>query len=395
MFGDRRQFVIAGICLAVTLAVGCSPSKSLDPSSTQGASTTSTATSTPAEISATSSTEPAPDALCRVDRPSSWDEFARAHELQLPAVGEFSAFANSADGHQVFGVNVRLDWSGVVSLSAGTVTDIAAFRDQNTGVIGGAFDGRWLVWSESHSPTDLNDWEIWSWDAATGQSTRIATAPFVDGNSVQGPFVSPVISNGKAAWVQANVAGVGEVHLYTLSDGTDRVLSSGNVVPPVGFWGSELIWLERDSPGEGHLAFADTTDGRILAVPDALKNVRHVGTSVAGSGDILVWDDGASLWLWRITESAPHRLYTAERGDYVEFIALAGDLVTWGGAQRQWAADLRSGSFTNLTAQFGWRYTNGDWLLVSQPVDDSPRQIKSISSLLNARDLPALPSCRD
>jgi hypothetical protein len=335
--------------------------------------------------------------FCIVDLPDSWRSLLAQGRISLPG-GDFAAFATAADGSEVFGGLKLEDWSGVVSVTPqGSTTRIRAFDNPATdGVIGGAFDGRWLVWSEGHSSTDWNDWDIRAWDSTSGQVIDIAAAPRVGGATVQGPFVMPVVSQGKAAWVQANQSGQGEAHLYSLAERQDRVLSEGNAGPPVVFWGSSLIWQELDIPGQlGHLAMADVTTGEQLPPPEPLASVRHLG-SLAASNELVAWTgDLHSLSIWRPGEPEARQIFTADMGDGVDWIAIAGDLVTWGGAETQWAADLRSRSVTRLTQQYGWRYTNGNALLVTQPIAEMAQTKGYVSEVevVDATRLPPLPAC--
>jgi hypothetical protein len=223
----------------------------------------------------------------------------------------------------------------------------------------------------------------------------VAAAPRVGGATVQGPFVVPVVSEGKAAWVQADQSGEGEVHLYSLVERQDRVLSAGKAVPPVLFWGSNLLWGELDMPELGHLAMADVMTGERLALPEPLASIRHFG-SVAASNDLVAWTgDLHSLSIWRPGEAEARQIFTAEMGDHVDWIAIAGDLVTWSGVETQWAADLRSHSVTRLTQQYGGTVTNGNALLVTQPIAEKTETKGYISKVevVDATRLPALPAC--
>jgi len=288
----------------------------------------------------------------------------------------------------------------VVSVTPqGSITRIRAFDNPATdGVVGGAFDGRWLVWSEGHSSTDWNDWDIRAWDSSSGQVIDIATAPRVGGATVQGPFVIPVVSEGKAAWVQASRSGKGEVHLYSLAERRDRVLSAGKATPPVLFWGSKLLWGELDVPEEqfGHLAMADAVTGEQLAPPEPLASLRNFG-SVAASDDLVAWTtDLHSLTIWRPGEAEATQVYTTDMSDGVDWIAIAGDLVTWSGVETQWAADLRSSSVTRITQQYGDRLTNGNALLVVQPIGSlkTEEMVPLLEiEIVDATRLPPLPGC--
>ena len=169
--------------------------------------------------------------FCIVDLPESWRAALAQGKISVPDTVRLGVLAVAADGSRIFGGLYSVEWSGIVSVDRDG--SIARIRASRSGSTGGAFDGRWLVWEESHSSTDWSDWDIWAWDSNSGEVFEVATAPRANGATVPGPFVIPAVSDGKSAWVQANQSGKGEVHLYDLATRQDRVLSAGAVVPPV------------------------------------------------------------------------------------------------------------------------------------------------------------------
>lgn len=239
---------------------------------------------------------------------------------------------------------------------------------------GMGFDGRWLVWSEAHSFADPGDWDIWAWDSASGQIKHVASAPRIAGETMPGPFVIPAVSKGKAAWLQARPsddgAPHGEMHLYSLAEGQDRVISPDALLP-FAFWGQKLLWFERNPPGQGehkgYLVMTNATTGEREVPPQPLASIWNVG-NLAAREYLVVWGDPGSVWLWRPGESESTLIYRAGLGDHVDFPRIAGDLITWRGTQAHWAADLRSGSVARITQGPGDRYMNGNALLISEPV---------------------------
>ncbi len=389
----RLLLLVLTASLMVGGAFGCSQSSSVSQTERTPTAASASPTSTPSAEEES--------AFCTVDLPDSWRSLLAEGRISLPDADRFAAFATAADGSQIFGALESKDWSGVVSVTPqGSITRIRAYDSPTTdGVVGGAFDGRWLVWTEGHSSTDWNDWDVRAWDSSGGQVIDIAAAPRVGGATVQGPFVLPVVWEGKAAWVQANQSGKGEVHLYSLVERRDRVLSAGKATPPVLFWESKLLWGELDVPEQhlGHLAMADATTGELLAPPEPLASLRHFG-SVAATDGLVAWTgDLHSLSIWRPGEAEASQIFTADWDDGVDWIAIAGDLVTWSGAETQWAADLRSGSVTRITQQYGGRLTNGNALLVSEPtggLEPSSKEFLSvIHAVVDATRLPPLPGC--
>lgn len=407
-YGKASLVLIA--LLIVGGALACSQSSSVSRPERTPAATSASSTSTTRESGSIFGDRPPPSTsippyeeqslFCTVDLADSWRSLLEQGRVSVPDGDRLVAVATAADGSQVFGSLYSQDWSGVVSVTPqGSITRIRAYADPTADQItGAAFDGRWLVWTESHSLTDWSDWDIRAWDSSTHQVVDIAAAPRVGGATVAGPFVIPVVSEGKAAWVQANQSGQGEVHLYSLPERRDRIVSAGKATVPVLFWGSNLLWGELDDPGErlGHLAMADAVSGERLALPEPLASIRHFG-SVAASNEIVAWtDDLHSLSIWRPGEEKARRIFTADVGDGVDWIAIAGDLVTWSGVKTQWAADLRSQSVTRITRQYGSRHTNGKALLVSQwiePLKSKESPPPSEIDVVDATRLPPLPGC--
>jgi len=140
-----------------------------------------------------------------VDLPEAWNTALAQGKIGVPDTDYLYPKAVAPDGSQIFGALYSDAWSGVVSVNRqGSITRIRAFDNPQEDQISAAFDGRWLVWEESHSLTDFSDWDIRAWDSSGGQVFDIAGAPRANGATVPGPFVIPAVSQGKAAWVQAN-----------------------------------------------------------------------------------------------------------------------------------------------------------------------------------------------
>jgi hypothetical protein len=342
--------------------------------------------------------------FCRVDLPASWSSALAQGTITVSTTGRYAldVRAVASDGSLVFGNFLSDEWSGIASVDRqGSLATIRAFTGQHEGTIGAAFDGRWLVWEESHSSTDQSDWDISAWDSSSGEVFDIATAPRVNGHTVAGPFVIPVVSQGRAAWVQANQSGQLEVHLYDLAARQDRVVSEGNALPPVVFWGSRLLWGERfteNGQEAGHLVMIDATTGKHLDVPEPLASIRKVAT-MAASGDLVAWsEDFRSLNIWRVGEPKAEQIVAVALNSDVDWIRIAGDLVTWSGAFTQMAADLRSQSVAPITKQAGDRLTNGNALVVSQivgPISKSDDPFANVveNALVDVTKLPPLPGC--
>lgn len=391
--GRTVLFVLPLVALVV--ALGCS-----------GSSTGNRGALSPASSSTNSSPAPTldpgsnglPPRYCVVDLPRSWNAAFSKGRIELGEDQRFSPVVPAEDASRAFGSFYSPEWSGVVSVSVeGTITRIRAFaepsRDQ---IIGAAFDGRWLVWSESHSLTNFNDWDIRAWDSTTDALFDVASGP----DTEQVVFVLPVGWEGIAAWIQPSASGGLAVHVYSLAERTERVISEGTPVPPILFWGPNLIWGEKKeaSQSEGRLEMMDMRTFERAPPPGPLATLSHFG-SVAANGDLLAWtEDLHSVSIWREGDERPARFVPPGFAPGVDFIAIAGDLVTWGGADKQWAADVRSHSVTGITERLGGRMTNGRALVVAEPIGDIKRNEQSLVPaleiiLVDTAELPPLPGC--
>ena len=336
---------------------------------------------------------------CRVELPESWQVAQAAGRIELADTQRLNPFAVAADGSRVFGALYSGAWSGVVSVELqGEINQIRAFDNPAVDQANGnaSFDGRWFVWEESHSLSNWSAWDIRAWDSETGEVFDIGTAARVDGEPVSGPFVIPVASEGKAAWVQANEQGMGEVHLYDLAGREDRVLPSGSAAPPVLFWDSKLLWVDR-SRG---LAMADAKTGEPVTVPEPLAQI-HSFATLAAAGEVVAWsEDFRNVKIWRVGDPRAAVLFEAAERERVDWLAVVGDLVTWSGNKRQMAADLRSGSIAPLTQRPGFKSVNRNWLLTVDPIDTTKGVAGERMSvpppeidLVDVTELPPLPGC--
>lgn len=352
-------------------------------------------TSSPAASVPSASASPIAKATCTVPLPDSWRSQVQAANVPLPTGSRVIPFAAGTDTSAFFAELYSVAWSGVVSIKvpSGELKRIAAFKDPAIDqAYSGGFDGRWLVWVELLSQTNWNDWQIWAWDSATNQAFQIGAPATANGQPVSGPFEKADVSDGRAAWVQANQAGTGDVHLYSLLDRHDQVIESG-AIDPVAFWGSDLIWQHLDVPGQsGHLKMIDASTGQPVSVPEPLASVRHLAF-LAVSNDLVSWTDGQSIWAYRSQNPIASLVY--EQSDHsASYLAIAGDLITWAGSMGPVALDLRSSSVASLTGGNGDRVARDNALVIYWPESKTPSvSTPFFVSVVDASKLPALPSC--
>lgn len=344
------------------------------------------------------STSPTPSPLpavdCTVPMPSQWQAIMRQGTPNFAPDQRVIPFAASADPFRFFADLYSPAWSGVVSVTvpSGNIDRVASFEDPaNDQVSAGSFDGRWLVWGELLSLDDINRWRILAWDSSTKRSFVVAIAPTVNGSTVSGPIIQPVVSDGRAAWVQANQWGIGEVHLYDLATRRERIVDTGAGLP-VRFWGSNLIWQHLDIPArEGHLEMINAASGKLVTVPEPLASVRQL-SSLAVSSRLVAWTDGRSVRAYRGGETVTSIIF-ATPVDHADFLGIAADLITWDGPLGPSALDVRSYSATRLTPSYGGRVAAGNSLLVYWPLANTKGLGPLAISDIDASKLAPLPRC--
>jgi hypothetical protein len=331
--------------------------------------------------------------------PDQWHQVLSKGEIKLPLNTRAVPFTVAPDASRAFVGYNSAQWSGVASVDrlSGAVTRIWPFSNPATDQAGaGAFDGRWLVWLDMHSPEDWNVWDIWASDTSSSEKIHVAGAPTLGDKSVPGPMVQPIVSNGVAAWVQANRDGLGEIHLYSLATRSDQVIETGKVGPPLVFWRSNLIWQVIDQPGiAGHVAMYDLSARQQVARMPAPLNAIHQMSYLSATDAQIAWSDSHSIWISEVG-GVPRLAYRAADGDSVNFMSLAGNLISWDALRGPIALDTRSGSFGNLTSNFGGRFAKGNGMVVYQPSTASKSTTPTLSiQIVDIRSLDPLPTCRN
>ena len=297
----------------------------------------------------------AANSFCTVAQPSIWKQAFSRGEIATGAGESMIPFAISSTSGSLFASDYSPAWYGVVVYDGATgVRTRVAVLPPDDQVLAGAFDGRWLVWTELHSQTTYFDWTLYAWDSKTNRVVRLADAARQNGELITGPVAWPVVKDGVASWSQAISSSVSELHLYLLSTSQDRVIATGTVSDPV-FVGSWLVWDHLDAIGKRSvLAFADARTGQSTTGPSALLNVLNP-TMLVGNGQSLAWASSGlqELWVWRTAWKAPMRMIGSPNSEYAEYPNIAGDIVTFDGVSGAWAADLRSSSITKLSPEAG------------------------------------------
>lgn len=269
-------------------------------------------------------------------------------------------------------------------------------RPDTDQVLGAATDGRYVAFSVGHDPSNPDDWTLYGWDSsATAPPHQLdhgRTDP--SGRPVAGPLPLPVVGRGVVAWTVGLPDGTAQLHRVTLATGSDQLVRAGHPANPF-LLGPLLVWPESPAPGRPTelraVSAADGTPAALPAVPAAVRGPAFI----AAGPDTLAWSssDTRTLWVWHTGWPAAVSVVAAPAGRALQWIRVAGPLLAFDDGTAQFAADLRTGGFAQLTKQYGYTEANGDGLVVGYPPagKSSPADAPS---LLRVSSLPALPRCR-
>lgn len=385
--------------LALAGTFGCSSEHHADRQPSPRPTTAAAAPSTGTTAGTPTGTPAAPlprsaAAFCTVRTPGSWSALMTAGRITHPAGTHTATVAFSADGATRFSVVAAPDGETLVEQRGGsavtaTVAHLAPVAGAGFGTA--VFDGRWLVYEVDLSPDNNAAWKIFAWDARAGGPPR--QIAYSTGKDVPaGPFVAPQAAHGVATWVLPRADGLREVHRYDLAARTDHVVTTAHVYRSA-LIGGLLVWQEAEAPSAPTVLKAvRAADGAPAKLPAVVSSVRQTG-EITGDGTVWAWltPDYSGVRAWRPGWSAPETVVAGHTG--VQYLGLAGDLLTYTDDQATYIADLRSGSTTRATPQYGSAAVNGPRIEVGyQATDDKSVQDLAEYSVDSAA-LPRLPGC--
>ncbi len=343
--------------------------------------------------SPTSSSTAGPDgrAFCLVVLPAAWSAALTAGRIAHAADESLVINAVAEDGSSAFADSYRAGVRELVWLRGDRRTTVMRMGDPDQQVFGAAFDGRWLVYSIWDRPELRTSWTMYAWDSSAGRAPRVlgrATVP--------GAFPYPIVYNGRAFWTLPVGEQAAEVHTTDLATGSDRVIGSGWAGYPFRF-GSLAVWPEMATQSMAiEVRAASIRTGDPAALPTELSDPLTRPLFQNGDADTYVWstDDLATLRAWRSGAASPLTIIArAPTGQYLQWPRVGGPLVTWDNGLAQYVADLRSGSYAQITPEGGVTLLSRDALVVTYaPSGKSSHGILD-STLIRPSLLPPLASC--
>lgn len=286
--------LLTAVAAAITVSLaGCSTGidSAQHPTSSVTRTTAPTTPSTsPAQIS------PRPAAVWP-DSPMCVVEATPALKLRLstvwappPSAGIDSFVAHDApdDAGWMFTEERGRHFAGVSlwNIKTGEQRRVHEFADPQNYQAGGSFDGRYLLWGESHSMETASYVSIYSYDIQTGIVRHLADQPGSE----------PVSSGGIGAWFQGVAQGASALKLVDLRTGQIRTVRKGSL-GSVQFVGDKLVIAEPQAQGF-HLVAVDVHSLKEVPLPSALARAKNVALFKASPDRRIAYIDDTFRQLW-------------------------------------------------------------------------------------------------
>jgi hypothetical protein len=256
-----------------------------------------------------------------------------------------------------------------VDLTTGRLRPIRRFADPAADQADGVSAGRWLVWAQTYSQSNLDRFTMYGYDAATGRVIRI-------GHSIAGPggvaWPSPwhapaVTGDGYAAWAQGYAAGgLVEIRLADLATGTVTTIARGHVQPPL-FDGGLVVWPESDKPGSLTTLRAYSVARRArVELPPALASVRGTDFVVTDGTRTAYLSPGFTDLYYSPAQDVPAAVAVRlpPGADFTD-LALAPGTLAWTTSLATYLASTRTGAFEQVTPQYGYATGSGSVMLIT------------------------------
>jgi hypothetical protein len=304
------------------------------------------------------------------------------------------------DGRTFFATVHSAGFTGVARVDATKrrLTRIRAFPDPADDQADGAFDGRWLVWSEYHGFDSFNDFTIWAWDSHSGAVRQIGEATHSpDGGFWESPWRQPDVRGGIATWAQGSGPdSLTEVHVYDLRTGQDRVVHEGHTQGSFLLAGRVVAWPESFTRGaETRLNAASALTGEPVPLPRVLRGLHGV-SGLATDGHRIAYPDGPyrSLWWSPSLRASPQRIVAARGANHVDnSVQIGGRYLGFGIQPRVFVGDTKAHRYLKITDRGGWTRVDRTSLLVLFATGAKQLDAVAPIAFVPLRDLPPIPAC--
>jgi hypothetical protein len=289
--------------------------------------------------------------------------------------GEVIPLGLSADGQTAYVSTWAPGFSGVaaLNLASGGIRKIQSYANPGADQADGASGGRWLVWEETVSLENLDNFTVYAWDSATGRLHTI-------GHSLDGPgrvpwpspWHPPAVSGDYAAWAQGyGPGGEVEIRLADLATGQVRVIRQGHTQPPF-FDGNLVVWPESDRPGAQTTlhAFSLATD-RPAALPVVLRGVHGTEFVVTDGVRTAYFSPDLTTLYYSPAPGRPGRaVLRLPANESFADLAIGPGTLAWTTTVATYLASTRIGSYVQVTPEYGDATGSGSGVLISDAATD-------------------------
>ena len=255
-----------------------------------------------------------------------------------------------------------------LNLATGRLRAISPFADPAADQADGASAGRWLVWTQTSSVTDLDSFTVDAWDAVTGRLRVLGhslTGP--DGTPWPSPWHAPAVSGHYAAWAQGyGQGGLVEIELADLDTGAVLTVRRGHVQAPF-FDGQLVVWPESDRPGSETSLRADSVLTRApAALPAVLAPVRGTDFVVTDGNRTAYLSPDFTRLLYSPAQDRPARPVLAlPAGNDFTDLAIAPGVLAWSTTTATFLASTSTGAYAQVTPRYGYPTGSGSVMLIS------------------------------
>ena len=294
---------------------------------------------------------------CRAPQPASWKRVVLGSVVSLSRHTAVLPIVGAGDGRSFFAELYSPGFSGVVRIDARTsrVTRIRRFPSARDDQGDGSFDGRWLVWNEYHSLSDdFANFTTFAWDSRSGRVTQIGAGKLdPNGNFWPSGWRQPDVRSGFATWSQGSGPhGEGEVHVYDLAGGVDRIVRRGHPQGSFFVFGPTAIWSESLTRGGlTKMLAADARTGNSVPPPPTLAHLRGI-SALFTDGHALAYPSArfTSLWWSPSLGSTPRLVFKPRKAtNYVDnSVRIAGRYLIFGDTGKGYLADTRVHRYVEL-----------------------------------------------